>query len=175
MKKVFKVPDETTRRHAIGSLSDAPSNVAAAIRAIIPLFKPIPKPGSSDWLANHNEEGQTFDDYKMYPKNMVDKKRHTIYLQPLEEQIDEDFVETLRKFTESFYYGMNVKVNPWTDVKKLGVASRKNSYTGRLQYNASQILRALEKKLPSDAYCLIGVCLTDLYPRDDWNFGKEEE
>ena len=28
----------------------------------------------------------------------------------------------------------------------------------------------MEPKLPADAFCMIGVCLTDLYPRDEWNF-----
>ena len=50
------------------------------------------------------------------------------------------------------------------------VDSRINNYSGKPQYNASYILRGLEGKLPSDAYCMIAICLTDLYPRDEWNF-----
>lgn len=32
------------------------------------------------------------------------------------------------------------------------------------------IFEGLKKMLPKDAYCLIAVTMTDLYPRDDWNF-----
>lgn len=28
----------------------------------------------------------------------------------------------------------------------------------------------MQTKLPADAFCMIGVSLTDLYPRDEWNF-----
>jgi len=28
----------------------------------------------------------------------------------------------------------------------------------------------LQKSLPADGFCQIGVCITDLYPREEWNF-----
>jgi archaemetzincin len=170
MKKKFQIPDEKTRRDAIGSLLGASTLLKKALEVIIPLFKPVPKPNSGDWLASHHEDGQTYEEYASQPKNIVSDKRKTIYIQPVEENIDKDFVENLRKFTKAYYFGLETKVLPTLDLAKLKVGSRINDYSGKLQYNASHILRGLEGKLPSDAYCMIAVCLTDLYPRDEWNF-----
>ena len=33
-----------------------------------------------------------------------------------------------------------------------------------------QILTFLKKKKPEDAFCVVGVTMIDLYPRDSWNF-----
>jgi len=166
----FVVPDQKAREAALGSLAKAPKEIKNALSAIIPLFKPVPKPSLNDWLANHNEEGQSYNDYVSEPKNYVDKKRKVIYVQPLEESIDKEFVEKLRKFTQAFYFGLEVKVLPYFDVQKQNIGHRINEWSGKLQYNASNILRNIEKKLPADAFCMIGICLTDLYPRDEWNF-----
>jgi len=167
----FKVPDEKLRKDAIGSLVGTPIRLKKAMTAIIPLFKPIPKPNEGEWLWDHDEDGETYEAYVSRPKNKVDGKRNVIYIVPLEEQIDEEFLKILQKFTEAYFHGMKVRAKKSMDIKKLGAESRLNEYTGKIQYNASQLLKALEKTLPSDAYCLIGVCMSDLYPKDEWNFG----
>uniref|UniRef100_A0A8C6BUF4 Archaemetzincin-2 n=1 Tax=Monodon monoceros TaxID=40151 RepID=A0A8C6BUF4_MONMO len=33
-----------------------------------------------------------------------------------------------------------------------------------------QILKFLKKKKPEDAFCVVGITMIDLYPRDSWNF-----
>lgn len=51
-----------------------------------------------------------------------------------------------------------------------GVDRRINEYTEKEQYNARHILDKLRKCLKPDAFCLIAVAFTDLYPKDEWNF-----
>jgi len=84
--------------------------------------------------------------------------------------VDGTFVANLKRVTEAFYFGMQVKISPLVDVGKLGVASRTNPYTKNVQYHAKNILSAMQEKVPKDAYCMIGICTTDLYPRDEWNY-----
>jgi len=139
------------------------------INSITPVFAPMPKPGLDDWLSEHNEKGQSLDSYKKGNFNKKTKSRHTIYIQPLEKSIDEKLLTTLVRFTEVFYLGLDVKLRTALDVDKLGyVGSRMNS--GNKQYHAGNLLKFLENRLPEDAYCLIGVMMTDLYPRDSWNY-----
>lgn len=168
----FKVPDEKLRMSAIGSLAGTPIKVKKALQSIIPFFSPIPKPKPSDWLWEHDEDGQTYESYKNYPINWISPPKNVIYIQPLEKEIDEDFVKKLQLFCEAFYHGIQVKVRPSLDVKKLEIDNRINDYTGKIQYNAKKILKKLQNKIPSDCYCLIGILLSDLYPQDEWNFGK---
>lgn len=42
----------------------------------------IPPPGPSDWLANHAEPRQTFEQERL---DQPDKMRRKLYLQPLDE------------------------------------------------------------------------------------------
>ena len=168
----FQVPDEQKRQKAIGSLQGTSCLYSEAIKAIIPLFKPIPNPKASDWLVEHKETGQTFEGYSKGVHNKVTVNRNTIYIQPLEDSIDQEFLETLKLFILAYYKGMNVKIKELLNVKKIGVESRVNEYSKKLQYNAGQILERIENHVPEDAYCLIAVCMTDLYPRDAWNFGN---
>jgi hypothetical protein len=75
-------------------------------------FEPISRPGPNDWLANHAEPFQTFDDFRRSRPNRPDASRRTMYLQPLD-----DFpasgppVPTLKEFTEAFF-AMRVRVQP---------------------------------------------------------------
>ena len=64
---------------------------------------------------------------------------------------------------------MKIKIATEMDSMK-GVTKRINPHTEKEQFNARDILTVLKKKLPPDAFCLIGVCMTDLYPREEWNF-----
>jgi archaemetzincin len=76
----FTPPDEKTIRNAIGDLNGLP---AALQRAFTPgknSFDPIPEPRSADWLAVHNERGQTFDEFKGSQPNRPTQNQHVIYL-----------------------------------------------------------------------------------------------
>ena len=48
--------------------------------------------------------------------------------------------------------------------------SRNDFLSKREQWLTGDLLSHLKENLPDDAYCLLGVCLTDLYPGEDWNY-----
>lgn len=54
-----------------------------AIGKIRPFFKPMAEPGTSDWLAAHNEPGQTFEEYLDSDPTRPDVGRQKIYILPL--------------------------------------------------------------------------------------------
>ena len=45
------------------------------------------KPKESDWLWDHEEEGQSFSAYSGQMHNVVDQKKNVIYIKPLGEEI----------------------------------------------------------------------------------------
>lgn len=131
-------------------------------------FEPLPKPGPSDWLANHAEPGQTFEQFVASHPNRPDKKRHTIYMQPLG-----DFTATsspslalLQRFASAFF-AMPVKALPAIDIAAERITSRRNP---QLQLLTTGILTMLKRRLPADAFCLIAASMIDLYPDPSWNF-----
>ena len=175
MKKnicLFKVPDEKLRLNAVGSLAGTHIKMKKALQVILPLFYPIPEPGPSDWLWEHDEDGQTYDTYKTLPINWIKPPKNVIYIQALEKEISPEFIGKLRKFCQAFYFGVEVKIKKSIDVEKLGVTKRINDYTGKIQYHAGDILKKLEKNALGDCYCLIGLMMSDIYPREEWNFGS---
>jgi hypothetical protein len=60
---------------------------------------------------------------------------------------------------------MKIKIAKQIDSLK-GVSKRINPYTEKEQFNAKDILIVLKQSLPADGFCQIGVCITDLYPRE---------
>ena len=62
---------------------DEMATIRKAMAAVAPLFRSKGKPRPSDWLANHSESGQTFDQYIASDPNRPTPARTTIYMQPL--------------------------------------------------------------------------------------------
>ena len=56
----FTPPGEQQRRSAVGATAGLPPPLERAFDPVDD-FQPIPTPGPSDWLANHPQPRQTFD------------------------------------------------------------------------------------------------------------------
>lgn len=122
-----------------------------------------------DWLANHSENGQTFQRYCAFSHNKPEGERQILYLQPLEEfQPDQPDLETLRKFMTA-YFGLEVRLlDPPKSLDR--VTTRADVLLGHMQLLTGDLLDLLEEQLPEDAFCVLGVTNQDLYPQEDWSF-----
>ncbi|TNV76605.1 hypothetical protein FGO68_gene6121 [Halteria grandinella] len=139
------------------------------------LFQPKTIKKSDDWLACHEEKGQTFQGFKdSKTRNKTSKERNTIYLYIVDEMIDDDFKQMLLAYCKAFYHGMQVNLmEPKIQGDFMGrhqIPSRINQYTGMIQYDAGAILTKTIPMIPKSAYCMLTVTLQDLYPRPSWNF-----
>jgi archaemetzincin len=164
----FAPPNEEQRRRAIGTTKGLPLRLQ---RAFDPAdhFEPIPAPGRSDWLANHAEPGQTFEQFRRERANRPDNVRRKLYLQPLGKfpADTSPSLDQLKQFSEAFF-ALPVELRPAVDLAGLPITSRVHS--GTRQLLTSDILTWLQARLPKDAYCILAITMTDLYPADDWNF-----
>jgi archaemetzincin len=135
------------------------------------LFKPLPPTGEHDWLANYPEEGETFEQFLSSPGNSLDSLRSIIYILPMWNFMKgkSPSLELLRQYTESYF---TIPVKLLTPVKPItGLFSpRMHHDYGNIQVHAGKILSYLLKRIPDDAYCIIGVTMMDLYPDPAWNF-----
>jgi archaemetzincin len=166
----FKPPGEQERRKAIGDTAGLPDDQR---RAFVPGddFEPIPKPGPHDWLANHPEPGQTFDQFVRSKPHRPDKQRSKLYLQPLGEFTEgrSPPLEQLQQFAAALFM-LDVEVLPPISLAEARITTRRNQYTGQTQLLTGDILTLLRKKLPDDACALLGITMVDLYPEESWNF-----
>ncbi len=135
------------------------------------LFQSVPEPGPGDWLANHEENGQTFDEFLVAPRNDLDSIRRYIYIQPLWyfSRGKSPSLELLRQYTES-YFTIPVKLLKVAKPMQKQFFPRTNPNSGNRQLHAGVILSYLLHHIPKDAYCVIGVTMEDLYPDLSWNF-----
>ncbi|XP_067676559.1 archaemetzincin-2-like [Haliotis asinina] len=134
-------------------------------------FQVMNQPSSSDWLKHHREHGQTFYDFLTSLRYSPDSVRHRIYIQPFsidEELVPPDIITAIQSYAHIFF-GMDVEVLIPISLKG-DVPERVNANSRTLQVNAFVVLNRLVKLVRTDAFCVAGVTLCDLYPQDDWNF-----
>ena len=169
MKVKFKPPSKSERYAAIGPIDELPEKLQHAFDPQD--FEPIPRPISGDWLEEHRESGQTFNQFKQQGWSQPDEYRNIIYLQPLGKfsQDKSPSLNLLQAFV-GIYYGINVTIHPALNLKKHRITIRINPYIRNLQILTSDILDILKKQLPEDAFCLMGISMDDLYPHPSWNF-----
>jgi archaemetzincin len=170
MASQFTPPTRAQQLAAIGPTMGLPQPLQ---RALEPRgdFLPISEPQPSDWLANHTEVGQTFDQFTRSLLNHPDNQRSKLYIQPLDRfnESDGPALDQLRRFTTAFFM-LEVVVLPPSDWTQDHITSRRNPWTGQTQLLTGDILNALEARLPKDAFALLGITMTDLYPDPSWNF-----
>ncbi len=166
----FKVPGEEERLKAIGLLSGRSETLKRAFEPGAD-FEPVPVPSPGDWLYEHHERGQSFNEFVNSSPNRPDKNRNRIYLQPLGNFTKESSpsVEKLRDYAVSFFF-LEVEVLPPLDIKEAKLTTRVNPYTRKPQILTSDVLNILKKNLPGDAFCLMAITMEDLYPHPTWNF-----
>ncbi|KAM9424242.1 archaemetzincin-2 [Pholidichthys leucotaenia] len=140
------------------------------------LFQPITVHSNSDWIPAHPEDPQDFESFyrDRYRKTPSDGHR-TIYIQTIgsfgevDAQTDQ-YVEWLKDYCQAFFYGLSVKLLPAVSVSETGCSFRVNSNSYNLQILAGDLLRFLGNRKPKDAFCIVGITMIDLYPKDSWNF-----
>jgi archaemetzincin len=166
----FKPPTVSERLKAIGTTEGLPENLKKALEPGSD-FKPIPVPKPGDWLAVHEESGQSFDDFVSDRPNRPDKTRNKIYLQPLGDfpKYKIPLIERLQEYAAA-YFCLPVEVLPYLNLSEQNITTRINNFTRKRQILTSDVLAILKKNIPVDAFCVLAVTMDDLYPEPSWNF-----
>lgn len=133
-------------------------------------------PVTSDWITSHPEAPQDFEQFYSDPyRNTPSAEKRSIYIQSIgalgnTRIISEEYIKWLKGYCEAFFYGLTVKLLEPVSVSATRCSFRINDNTQNLQIHAGHILKFLKKKKPEDAFCVVGITMIDLYPRDSWNF-----
>lgn len=133
-------------------------------------FKQKKKAKSGEWLAEHKEVGQNFKWYSTGMNiNRPTFSRKTIYLTPLifnEEPVPKTILQSLSKYA-AIFFNLPIKIGKKKNMLK-DVPNRINEESNTFQVDASAVLDKME--VPSDAFCVAGITMCDLYPKPSWNF-----
>lgn len=163
----FQRPSHNERARALGNLYEETEPLRRLLRADDD-FPPLAQPGRGDWLDQHDEPGQSFDEYRAAEPLRPDETRRVMYLQPIGE-IDarRTPLEHLRVYAAAFFQIEVQMLPPY--VPQAGEFSPRQRSTGP-QWLTRDILRFLGQRLPLDAFCLLAVTDVDLYPAPSWNY-----
>ncbi len=150
------------------------AELRADIRKIEPFFKPMGKPGNSDWLASHNEPGQTFDQYLNADPKRPSKERDKIYVLPLGTFTAQQkkIIDITTGYLEAFYDlpVVQLPARGLPNVTKAD-ASRISRETHKKQLLARYINDdILLPMFPKDATALIALTNEDLFPEQSKSY-----
>jgi len=139
-----------------------------AVKKIEPFFKPMGKPGQFDWLASHNEPGQSFEEYINSNPTLPTEERKTIYVLPLGKfnSKEKEIIDITGGYLEAFY-GLPVKELPRQELKRPteGDDLRKLPYSNIVQIRTGYIMDSImAPQLPRDAAAMIALTNEDLFP-----------
>jgi archaemetzincin len=129
-----------------------------------------PKPG--DWLYEHPEPGQTFEEYIRYNNNSLsDKARNKIYLQPVGTfaKTQLDVLQSTAHYLQLFF-NRDVVVLPVTDDHMVPDSTRRYQGTIKEQLLTIPILDYLHANMPADGLMIMAITSKDLYPEAPYNF-----
>jgi len=165
---------------ALSALLAACSQPAAAPRTglteidkLRPLHATLGEPRPGEWLAEHDEDGQTFEEYLRCDPTLPQGERSKLYVQPIgtfagaQKRILDDTVEYL-----ALCYGLEVVVRDALSVSEIPEAARrKHPSWGMEQLFTGYILEeVLIPSLPKDAAAYLALTDVDLWPGRGWNF-----
>jgi archaemetzincin len=148
-------------------------NLRQAAIKIEPLHEKKRPPGPRDWLAQHKEAGQTFDQYLKSNPNRPTATRTRLYVQPLGEftKRQQSLIGETAELMSRFY---NLPVQT---LDPLGLelippeAQRVHPQWGDYQILTTYVLdKLLKPRRPKDAVAMLALTASDLWPGDNWNF-----
>jgi archaemetzincin len=165
----FTPPGADARRAAIGPLEGLPAPLRRAFEPDSD-FAPVPPPGPDDWLANHAEPGQTYEQFVHTRPHRPDRERNVLYLRPVSEfGPGAPALDRLQEFAAAFFQ-LPVHLLPALAPAARELTTRINPQSGRRQILTGDILGLIYQGLPRNAYALLGITMEDLYPDSRWNF-----
>ncbi|MFH1231764.1 MAG: archaemetzincin [Planctomycetota bacterium] len=132
--------------------------------------RPEPKPG--EWLYRFNEKGQTFEQYVAENPNRLSSECFRIYLQPIGQfnPQQQDILNKVQEFAGIFFQ-TDVVITFTIPLPITGYRERKETHKEWTQYHTLTILdKVLKPNLPKNAFCYLGITMSDLYPEESWNF-----
>lgn len=156
--------------------ADEPSEVTRLHRLALrlrPLQEPLPAPQPGDWLAEHEERGQTFARWLEDEPVTARGGRRKLYVQPLGDMTPAQgrIVALATRFLGIYFQLPTVLLEPLPEQVIPPDRQRRHPALGNRQLNSVYILdEVLRPRVPPDAAALIAFTAIDLYPKESWNF-----
>jgi archaemetzincin len=138
-----------------------------------PLADPLSPPRPGDWLAEHDEPGQTFAEYLEARPVRKSHDLHTIYLCLVGDfsEAQRSILDHVRDYLALFFY-CPVKVQRQIALASIPARARRTHPSwGDQQVLTGYVLHEILKpERPADALAYLALTASDLWPGKGWNF-----
>lgn len=138
-----------------------------------PLHRAKLPPGPSDWLAQHDEPGQSLKEYLRGDPVKVTRALNALYLVRIGDftSAQTALLDKTREYL-GLHFGIPVReLAPVAAEAVAPEAQRHHPLSGQLQWNSRWILDELLPPLrPEDGVAVMALTAVDLFPDPDWNF-----
>ena len=138
-----------------------------------PLTQTLPPPRPGDWLAEHDEPGQTFAEYLDAQPVRKSGDLHTLYLCLVGEftEAQQHILDLTREYL-AIFFDCPVKVQRQVALASIPArAKRTHPSWGDEQVLTGYLLhKVLGPERPADALAYLALTASDLWPGQGWNF-----
>jgi len=155
-----------------GRSADELAPLRASIARLAPLHTKPGRPAPGEWLAEHHEPGQSFQQYIDGKPTTPTEKRRILVVQPLGEMTTNNarVLATITGYLQAFF-GLVTRLAPPLSVDLIPRSARRPTAGYGEQLLTSAILSdVLAPRLPDDAVAYLAFTAHDLWPGDGWNF-----
>lgn len=138
---------------------------------LIHLDKKLSVPKEGEWLDEHKEVAQSFEEYIAKKPVTISKEKKIIYLQPIGvfSSMEEKMLKLTAEYTEYFFGLKTIVLKPIPDDDFPW--NKKRIMFETEQLDASYIIfHLLPRKIPDDGIVIMGLTARDLYPKPEWNY-----
>ncbi len=157
------------------STSPAPDKRVAELSkkkdSLTRFFKPMTEQ-AGDWLTQHPENGETFEEYVESRPTLPTAERKTIYILPIGTFSSGEM--TVIRLTADYmraFYDLPVVLQEGKTLENVPKEMMRVQYPNNRQIRTSYFIDdLLPGILPKDAAALICLTSNDLYPGDTWNY-----
>jgi archaemetzincin len=153
--------------------ASAPESAGDPASKIKPLFTPKRPPRPGDWLATHNEPGQTYRQFRAITPTPAVSRYSTLRIVPIG-ALSDGQGQVMRIVTDFLqpFFGLKLALNPPVPLDAIPEDStRRLSLEGPPQLLTSYLLNSVLMPLrqPADA-AVLAITAADLWPGPGWNF-----
>ena len=154
-------------RTAFGAIRERHDEAAVRVGPAVESL-PLPRPG--EWLAIHEENGQTFDDFVRVAEP-VRGSNAVVYLTSFADDppLPDACLSEVATFVRAFFQ-LEARILDPIDPGRSCLTSRPAPDTGRPQVLAADLLRRLLPVRPRDAFAVLALTARDLYPHPILSF-----
>lgn len=169
--KPAAAPTET--KPATARSINTTDQLKTAVKRLRPLQVPLGKPQPGDWLAEHKEDGQTFEQFLVRRPTPAPSELTALYIQPIGDfgKTQQELIATTARCL-GLFYGRPAKVLPTIGLAAIPQdAQRINDNTRETQILSTYVLdTVLKPKRPRDALAVLALSAEDLWPGKGWNY-----